>query len=139
MEQFRADDGEAFRAALAVGETVQLPDGYGSVTFDGYVTWVNLQIGRNAGKEFVLAGALMALAGLLASLYVRRRRAWVRVEPGVGAATVVEIAGLQRSEGGDLEAEVDGIAEGLLGRLPAVPVARGTSRATPAGTARPDT
>jgi len=138
MEQFRADDGEAFRAALAVGETVQLPDGYGSVTFDGYVTWVNLQIGRNAGKEFVLAGALMALAGLLASLYVRRRRAWVRVEPGVGAATVVEIAGLQRSEGGDLETEVDGIAEGLLGRLPAVPVARGTSRATPAGTARPD-
>jgi cytochrome c biogenesis protein len=139
MEQFRADDGEAFRAALAVGETVQLPDGYGSVTFDGYVTWVNLQIGRNAGKEFVLAGALMALAGLLASLYVRRRRAWVRVEPGVGAATVVEIAGLQRSEGGDLEAEVDGIAEGLLGRLPAVQVARGMSRATPAGTARPDT
>jgi cytochrome c biogenesis protein len=139
MEQFRADDGEAFRAALAVGETVQLPDGYGSVTFDGYVTWVNLQIGRNAGKEFVLAGALMALAGLLASLYVRRRRAWVRVEPGVGAATVVEIAGLQRSEGGDLEAEVDGITEGLLGRLPTDPVARGTSRATPAGAGRPDT
>jgi cytochrome c biogenesis protein len=139
MEQFRADDGEAFRAALAVGETVQLPGEYGSVTFDGYVRWVNLQIGRNAGKEFVLAGALMALAGLLASLYVRRRRAWVRVEPGVGAATVVEIAGLQRSEGGDLEAEVDGITEGLLGRLPTDAVAGGTSRATPAGAARPDT
>jgi hypothetical protein len=52
---------------------------------------------------------------------------------------VVEIAGLQRSEGGDLEAEVDGITEGLLGRLPTDPVARGTSRATPAGAGRPDT
>jgi cytochrome c biogenesis protein len=138
MEQFRADDGEAFRAALAVGETVQLPDGFGSVTFDGYVTWVNLQVGRNAGKEFVLGGALMALIGLLASLFVRRRRAWVRVAPGVGAATVVEVAGLQRSEGGDLGAEVDGIAAGLLGRLPTDPAPKGRSRATPAGTARPD-
>ncbi|HEX6577710.1 MAG TPA: cytochrome c biogenesis protein ResB [Jiangellaceae bacterium] len=119
MEQFRTDDGEAFRAALAVGETVQLPEGFGSVRFDGYVTWVNLQIGRNAGKEFVLGGALMALAGLLASLYVRRRRAWVRVAANVGTATVVEVAGLQRSEGGDLEAEVDAITAGFLSRLPA--------------------
>jgi cytochrome c biogenesis protein len=138
MEQFRADDGEAFRAALAVGETVQLPEGFGSVTFDGYVTWVNLQIGRNAGKEFVLGGALMALAGLLASLYVHRRRAWVRVAASVGTATVVEVAGLQRSEGGNLEAEVDGITEGLLIRLPAGTAPSCTSRATPAGTARPD-
>ncbi|HJU96365.1 MAG TPA: cytochrome c biogenesis protein ResB [Jiangellaceae bacterium] len=138
MEQFRADDGEAFRAALAVGETVQLPDGFGSVTFDGYVTWVNLQIGRNAGKEFVLGGAMMALAGLLASLYVRRRRAWVRVTPNVGTATVVEVAGLQRSEGGDLEAEVDAITAGLLSRLPAGTGPSGTSPATPVGTARPD-
>ncbi|HEU0213817.1 MAG TPA: cytochrome c biogenesis protein ResB [Jiangellaceae bacterium] len=137
MEQFRADGGEAFRAALAVGETVQLPEGFGSVTFDGYVTWVNLQIGRNAGKEFVLGGALMALAGLLASLYVRRRRAWVRVGANVGTATVVEIAGLQRSEGGDLEAEVDAITTGLLSRLPA-DTGPTTSPATPAGTAQPD-
>jgi cytochrome c biogenesis protein len=138
MDQFRGDDGDAFRTALAVGETAQLPDGYGSVTFDGYVTWVNLQIGRNAGKEFVLGGALLALVGLLASLYVRRRRAWVRASPGDGTATVVEVAGLQRSEGGDLEAEIDSITEGLLRRLHADPISTNTSRATPAGTARPD-
>jgi len=137
MEQFRAEDGEVFRAALAVGETVQLPGGYGSVTFDGYVTWVNLQIGRNAGKEFVLGGALLALAGLLASLYVRRRRVWVRVVPGDGAGTVVEVAGLQRSEGGDLDAEVDAITEGLVHRLtPAGPDPTGVLPTRPPGTAR---
>jgi len=117
MEQFRGPEGDAFRAALSVGDTVALPGGYGSVTFDGYVTWVNLQVGRNAGKELVLGGALLAVAGLLASLYVRRRRAWVRVSSGVDGSTVVEVAGLQRSEGGDLAAEVDAITDGIRGRL----------------------
>lgn len=117
MEQFRAADGDAFRAALSVGETVELPGGYGSVSFDGYVTWVNLQVGRNAGKEFVLGGALVAVAGLLASLYVRRRRVWVRVDAGEDRSTVVEVAGLQRSEAGDVGVEVDSITDGLLSRL----------------------
>jgi cytochrome c biogenesis protein len=117
MEQFRSADGDVFRADLAVGETVTLPGGYGSVTFDGYVRWVNFQVGRNAGKEFVLAGAVLALAGLLLSLYVRRRRLWVRAGPATGDGTVVEVAGLQRSEGSDLAAEVDAVADNLDRRL----------------------
>ncbi|MGH8776311.1 MAG: cytochrome c biogenesis protein ResB [Jiangellaceae bacterium] len=117
LEQFRMPDGSPLQALLTEGETVALPDGYGSVTFDGYVTWVQFQIGRNAGKEFVLLGALTAVAGLLASLYVRRRRLWVRVADGPGGGTVVEVAALQRSEGGDLDSEVDEIADGVRRRL----------------------
>ena len=117
MEQFRAEDGEVFRAALAVGETATLPDGYGSVTFEGYVSWVNFQVSRNAGKEFVLVGAMLALAGLLLSLYVRRRRVWVRATEMDGGSTVVEVAGLQRSEGGNLDAEVAAIADELVLRV----------------------
>jgi cytochrome c biogenesis protein len=117
MEQFRAEDGDVFRANLAVGETATLPDGYGSVTFDGYVSWVNFQVSRNAGKQFVLVGAVFALAGLLLSLYVRRRRVWVRVGEFADAGTVVEVAGLQRSDAGDLQAEVDAIADDLNSRL----------------------
>ena len=117
MEQFRAEDGDVFRANLAVGETATLPDGYGSVTFDGYVSWVNFQVSRNAGKQFVLVGAVFALAGLLLSLYVRRRRVWVRVAEFADAGTVVEVAGLQRSDAGDLQAEVDAIADDLDSRL----------------------
>ena len=117
MEQFRTEDGEPFRDALSVGQTATLPGGYGSVTFDGYVSWVNIQVSRNAGKEFVLAGAMLALAGLLLSLYVRRRRVWVRATEAVGGATVVEVAGLQRSESGDLQDEIDAIADELGGRV----------------------
>ena len=117
MEQFHTEDGDVFRADLAVGETAILPDGYGSVTFDGYVSWVNFQVSRNAGKQFVLVGAILALAGLLLSLYVRRRRVWVRAAELTDAGTVVEVAGLQRSDGGDLQAEVDAIAGDLDSRL----------------------
>ncbi len=113
MEQFTAADGEPFWAALAPGETIELPDGAGSVTFDGYVTWVNLQISRNAGKELALAGALLAVAGLVLSLYVRRRRVWVRATRDADGRTVVEVAGLARSESGNLDAEVAHIATHL--------------------------
>ncbi|HEY9408705.1 MAG TPA: cytochrome c biogenesis protein ResB [Jiangellaceae bacterium] len=116
LQQFQ-QDGEPFRAALAVGETVELPDGAGYVTFDGYVTWVNFQVSRNSGKEVALIGAVAAVAGLMCSLYVRRRRAWVRAGVGADGRTVVEVAGLHRSEGGNLDDEVAAITEGVVRRL----------------------
>lgn len=119
MEQLTAVDGEPFRAALAVGETIELPGGHGTVTFDGYVKWVQLQISRNSGKELALGGALLAVAGLVASLYVRRFRAWVRAAVDEDGRTVVEVAGLARSGGGDLEGQIGVIADGLIARLPA--------------------
>ncbi|HSK54201.1 MAG TPA: cytochrome c biogenesis protein ResB [Jiangellales bacterium] len=120
MQQFVGEDGTAFRAGLSVGESVDLPDGYGSVTLDGYVPWVNFQVGRNAGKELALVGALLALAGLMASMFVRRRRAWVRVVAAAPGRTVVEAAGLDRSQtdqGGDLASEVDALIDGVRQRL----------------------
>lgn len=117
MTQFETADGDPFLALLEVGETVELPDGYGTVTFDGYVTWVNLQISRSSGKEIALAGALLAVAGLIASLYVRRRRVWVKAGSDGDGRTVVEVAGLAKSDSGDLGAEVSEIAESLRNRL----------------------
>lgn len=117
MEQVTAPDGEPFRAMLFTGETIELPDGLGSVTFDGYVTWVNLQISRTAGKQAMLAGALAAVAGLVASLYVRRRRVWVRVGTDGSGTTRMEVAGLARTENGDIDTEVGDITDGIRTRL----------------------
>jgi cytochrome c biogenesis protein len=119
MQQFK-ENSEPFRAALAVGETAELPNHGGYITFDGYVTWVNFQVSRNAGKEVALAGALAAVVGLMGSLYARRRRVWVRVGGQSQGRTVIEVAGLHRAEGtadGRLNSELDAIADGLLLRL----------------------
>lgn len=117
MTQYRDEEnGGPLSVALAPGETYALPDGY-TVTFDGWVTWVQFQVSRNAGKEFVLAAAVLAVVGLMGSLYVRRRRAWVRARPGGDRSTVVEVAGLQRTESGAMDSEISALARGVLDRL----------------------
>jgi cytochrome c biogenesis protein len=47
------------------------------------------------------------------SLFVRRRRVWVKVSTDSNGATVVEIAGLNRAEGGDVSADIEIITEAL--------------------------
>ncbi|CAB4855206.1 MAG: cytochrome c biogenesis protein [Actinobacteria bacterium] len=84
--------------SLKPGEVFIYPGG--SITFEGYVQWVNLQIVNDPGKNFALLGAIVAILGLLASLFTRRRRIWIRV------GDVVEVAGLAKNAAPGLEQEL---------------------------------
>lgn len=97
-------------AALSPGETWTLPGGVGSITFEGFTPWVNLQVVRDPGKTYSLVGAVLILLGLLVSLFGRRHRIWVRVSKKDGD-TIVHIAGLTRSPG--LDEEIKAIATAL--------------------------
>ena len=71
--------------------------------------------------HIALAGVVLALVGLLASLFIRPRRVWVRarrLSDDDGERTEVEVAGLDRSTAGDVEAEVAAVVGDLRG-LPA--------------------
>ncbi|HEU4512157.1 MAG TPA: cytochrome c biogenesis protein ResB [Nocardioidaceae bacterium] len=103
-------DGKPARIDIAMGQTKELPDGAGTITFDGVERWVKLQVSDKPGKGIALGGVLLAIAGLLASLFIRPRRAWVRVREEDGR-TLVELAGLDRSAGGDLAEEIDELEE----------------------------
>lgn len=86
--------------SLSVGQTFTFPEG--SIRFDGLVQWVNLQVVRDPGKMYSLAGGILAILGLLGSLFTRRRRIWIRTaEDGK-----VEVAGLARSGAPGLEKEI---------------------------------
>jgi cytochrome c biogenesis protein len=91
--------------ALTPGQQWSLPGGVGSITFDGFTPWVNLQVVRDPGKAYSLVGAVLILCGLLVSLFGRRHRIWVRVSAKDGD-TIVHIAGLTRSPGLDQEIKV---------------------------------
>jgi cytochrome c biogenesis protein len=109
--QLTKANGQPFRMDLRPGDTVTLPDGLGSVTFEGLQRWNKIQISRTPGKLIALAGVVAALLGLLGSLFVRPRRLWVRARRREDGTTLVEVARLDRSSGGDPEAGRDELAE----------------------------
>ena len=110
LRQVRGETGEFLAQSLAPGTTMQLPDGAGSITFDGVRRWASLQVARNPGTGPALAAAVLALAGLMLSLFVRRRRVWVRASADNDGRTLVEVAGLVRSEADSREVLADEVA-----------------------------
>lgn len=92
---------QPLRLDLRPGDTVTLPDGLGTVSFDGIQRWNKIQISRTPGKLVALGGVVMALVGLLGSLFIRPRRVWVRARRDEDGTTRVELGALDRSSGGD--------------------------------------
>jgi cytochrome c biogenesis protein len=105
-------DGKPLRIDLAMGRSASLPDGLGTVTFDGVSRYVKLQVSHTPGQLIALTGVVLALIGLLASLFIRPRRVWVRTRRE-GGRTLVEVGGLDRSAGGDLSGEIEGLVAAL--------------------------
>lgn len=95
--------------ALRPGQTWELPDGVGELSFVGWQRWASFQIAHDPGKEPALIASGAALLGLMMSLFIKRRRVWVRARDDE-AGTTVEIAGLARTDEANLEEDVDAVA-----------------------------
>ncbi|WP_396179619.1 cytochrome c biogenesis protein ResB [Citricoccus sp.] len=83
---------------LSPGESYDLPEGKGSISFDGVQRYVGLDIHHDPGKWGVGFFAILALVSLGVSLFVRRRRVWVRSATGPDGSTMVEYGLLARGE-----------------------------------------
>ena len=111
-------------SAVRPGDTWELPGGEGTVEFVGFDRWASFTISRDPGKGLALAAAIAAIVGLSLSLFVRRRRIWVRVDPVPGTDGTasldqyrVQLAGLTRSDSADVSAEVDQLVAQLGGPM----------------------
>jgi cytochrome c biogenesis protein len=99
---------------LAVGQSITLPHGYGKLTFTGYRQWISLAITYDPGQLPALISAILALAGLILSFMVRRRRVFLRAAPGPDGSTIVDVGGLARSDAaGGFEVEFAELAQEL--------------------------
>ncbi|HET7013954.1 MAG TPA: cytochrome c biogenesis protein ResB [Streptosporangiaceae bacterium] len=117
---------------LAPGQSVTLPNGLGKLTFTGYRQWISLAITYDPGQLPALISALTALAGLLLSFLVRRRRVFVRAVTEDGQ-TVVMLGGLTRSDAaGGFEAEFAELSAEFMTKLGGVEVPVPQGRAEPA-------
>jgi cytochrome c biogenesis protein len=71
-----------------------------------------LQIVKDPGKFYALLGSIFAILGLLASLFTRSRRIWVKTNvdtPGV------EVAGLAKNSAPGLEFEIASLVNEMRG------------------------
>ncbi|MFJ5294237.1 cytochrome c biogenesis protein ResB [Streptomyces sp. NPDC088348] len=121
MTQYKDSKGNKLAKLLLPGETMKLPHGEGSIQFLGVKQWASFKISHQPGTEFALVGALAAIAGLAGSLFIQRRRVWVRAVRGEDGVTVVEMAGLGRSESAKLPEELADLAAKLHSVAPSAP------------------
>ena len=134
MEQLTGGATGVDSIELMPGETVDLPNGLGSITFedasaeaggdpdaadDDYSESVSrfasFDIHNDPSQGWVLVFAMLILAGLLVSLFVPRRRMWVKAARRPDGRVVLEYAGLARGEDPGLEDAVAAFADKHVG------------------------
>jgi cytochrome c biogenesis protein len=91
---------------LAPGDSVDLPDGLGTIELSALPRFVSLDVHHDPSQVWVLVFAVLVVAGLVTSLFIPRRRVWIKV-----TAKCIEYAGLARGDDPGLDAAVAEIAD----------------------------
>jgi cytochrome c biogenesis protein len=109
------DHGEAMQ--LRPGETIELPNGLGTITLDAEVPrYASFDVHRDYTRVPVAVFVFLSIAGLISSLLVPRRRTWVKVQ-GTGDGVLVEFAGLARGEDPQLARAVNELVDACTREL----------------------
>lgn len=115
MTQIAGRQSQAKTLELEPGQTAQLPDGRGSITFEDATAsgatetvarYVSLSVHHDVGAPWVLAFAILATCGLIVALLVPRRRLWVKATVGTGDGTGGDGAGVAKAADGVARAGV---------------------------------
>lgn len=103
------------RVNLKEGESTELADGT-KIEFLGAKEFVNLQVSHDPTQFWVLVATVAALAGMVMSLGIKRRRVWVRMFPLEDGRTRVEFGGLARTDKAGWGEEFQYIVDDILER-----------------------
>ncbi|MGO4383130.1 cytochrome c biogenesis protein ResB [Specibacter sp. RAF43] len=131
LKQINGRDLKAGGIVLAPGNTYQLPDGNGSISFDGIKRFAALDVRHDPGQVYVLIFSVLALAGLIGSLFLNRRRVWIRTGNHPDGRTMVEYGLLARGEDHRLAGESAAIDKALHAKwvVPTEPTVHDGNRA----------
>lgn len=108
MDKLAGMDAEYGGIELVPGQTVDLPDGLGSISLGQIDRYAVIDIQADPMHRVVLVSAILLLTGLMLALLVPRRRVWVKP-----ISSGLEIAGLARGEDPNLERAVHDVATRL--------------------------
>lgn len=111
LTQIAGREADSPTLLLRPGETVELPNGLGTVELTALPRFAALEMHHDPAQGLVLLFAVLAVLGLLTSLFIPRRRVWVKAVTGANGALTIEYAGLARGEDPRLAEAVRDIAE----------------------------
>lgn len=99
------EDGQPVLLALRMGETVDLPEGLGTITWHELPRFVAVDLRTDPSLPWLLVASCLTMAGISISLFGQRRRVWLTasVEPGEQGRTLVQGAVLALPQ--DLQAQ----------------------------------
>ncbi len=112
LTRVEGEDGAPVLLVLAPGDTVDLPDGLGTLTFVDLPRFAALDLRHDPSLGWLLWSAVAAMLGLMGSLFIPRRRLWVRADTREGV-TVVSAAALARGEDAGLAAELRSVLKAV--------------------------
>lgn len=85
---------------LAPGQTVELPDGLGTISFDDLRRFIGVDISHDPTQMPILVFTSLAFAGIMLGLFIPRQRVWARQVSGTDD---VELAALARGDSPELQ------------------------------------
>jgi cytochrome c biogenesis protein len=91
---------------LALGEKAELPGSRASVEFSELRRFISVDIHRDPTQIPVALCAGLIMLGLVVSLFITRRRVWIRVVGAKGSTSMVEFAALARGDDPGLAREL---------------------------------
>lgn len=124
LEELNNRNLEAGGIVLGAGQTYDLPEGKGSISFDGLKRFIGIDVNYDPSKRPVAIFAGLALLGLAISLFTPRRRVWVKIRTSVDDSgreeRIIEYGLLARGEDPRLESEAKELRKLLEQQWPAV-------------------
>lgn len=111
LTQIAGGDTGVEAISLRPGESMALPNGLGSIELGEIPRFASFDIHSDPTQIPVLVFTVLCVVGLLASLFVPRRRMWVKATERPDGTTLVEYAGLARGEDPQLAAAVNDLLD----------------------------
>ena len=96
---------------LGLGDKIDLPNGLGSIELTKIPRFASLDVHHDPAQGWVLLFAILVLGGLITSLFIPRRRMWIKAVTAADGSVTLEYAGLARGDDPGLNAAVIDIAQ----------------------------
>lgn len=116
LEQVTGGETGTESIVLGLGQTAELPNGWGTVEFSALPRFVSIDFHHDPTQLGVFVSTVLAIAGLIVSLFVPRRRVWIAAEQ-TNDGVRLRYAGLARGEDPNLDGAVERVATEHLDRL----------------------